>query len=175
MILSLVLNGVDQVVDVSVPQVDVQQSSTQDQQQNGEQEIDVSAMIPQHVDVSASFVPREPADVPLSPVLTEVDNEDEIITMLARMAASPVPVAGGFVAPLPEGHLDCDDGISLVMARIKSMDEAQQNIIKIKAKYAAGLVPRQNRRHGHRHARWHLWRSMNSAMTGLMAHGSAIF
>ena len=60
--------------------------------------------------------------MPLSQVLTEVGNEDEIFTMLARMAASPVLVAGGFVALLPEGHLDGDDAMSLVMARIKSME-----------------------------------------------------
>ena len=60
-------------------------------------------------------------------------------TMLARMAASLVLVAGGFVALLPESHLDGDDGMSLVMARIKSMDEAQQNMFEINAKYAAGL------------------------------------
>ena len=35
--------------------------------------------------------------------------------MLARMAASPVLVAGGFVTLLPEGHLDGDDGMSFVM------------------------------------------------------------
>ena len=72
------LHGVDQVVGVSVPQVDEQQRSTQDQQQTVEQEIHVSAMIFQHVDVSASFVPYEPVDMPLSQVLTEVGNEDEI-------------------------------------------------------------------------------------------------
>ena len=48
-------HGVDQIVDVSVPQVDEQQISTQDQQQTVEQEIDVSAMIFQHVDVSSSL------------------------------------------------------------------------------------------------------------------------
>ena len=53
-------HGVDQVVCVSVPHVDEQQISTQNRQQTVEQEIDVSAMIFQHVDVSASFVPYEP-------------------------------------------------------------------------------------------------------------------
>ena len=75
----------------------------------------------------------------LSQVLTEVGNGDEIFTALARMAASPVLAAGGFGALVPEGHFDGDDGMSLVMARIKSMDEAQRNMIEIKAKYAEGL------------------------------------
>ena len=60
----------------------------------------------------ANLFSHEPVDMPLSQVLKEFGVADEVFTLLAGMAASPVFVAGGLVALSPEGHLVCDAGIS---------------------------------------------------------------
>lgn len=129
----------------------------------------------------ANLFSHEPVDMPLSQVLTEFGVADEVFTLFAGMAASPEVVALS-----PEGHLVCDAGISLVMARIESMEEAQQNIFEIKAKCAAGLRDTDHpdwcdARRGDMVIGLHggiyevvlsacsdCWRSMKIPMTGLM-------